>query len=213
MEQADAVDAARPSARETTMKRKAIEVAAALGLILPGAAMAAGGDGSGSGPFAGDIGNALWTLVIFLLVVWVLGRFAWGPLLNALQSRERFIRESLEEAKKDRDEAAAQLARHEERMAEARAEATAIVEEGRRDADVVKQRIEVKAQEEADKMIERARREIGIAKQTAVHDLYAQAADMATELAGRIIDKELDPATHTELIAGAIGDLGLPERS
>ena len=98
-------------------------------------------------------------------------------------------------------------------MAEARAEATAIVEEGKRDADLVKQRIEAKAQEESGKMIERARREIDIAKQTAVHDLYAQAADMATELAGRIIDKELDSATHAELIAGAIGDLDLPERS
>ncbi len=196
-----------------TMKRRLIEFATAATAGLPGAAVASEGGGGGSSLFAGDVGNALWTLVIFLLVVWVLGRFAWGPLLAALQSRERFIRESLEEAKKDREEAAAQLTLHEERMAEARAEATAIVEEGKRDADLVKQRIEAKAQEESGKMIERARREIDIAKQTAVHDLYAQAADMATELAGRIIDKELDSATHAELIAGAIGDLDLPERS
>jgi len=195
------------------MKRPAIGSATALALMLPGVALASGEGGGGSGPFAGDVGNALWTLVIFLLVVWVLGRFAWGPLLNALQSRERFIRESLEEAKRDRDEAAAQLARHEERLAEARAEATAIVEEGRRDSDVLKQRIEAKAQEESDKMIDRAKREIDIAKQAAVHELYARAADMATDLAGRIIDKELDAATHADLIAGAIGELDLPERS
>ena len=54
------------------------------------------GEAGGGGPFAGDIGNALWTLLIFGLVVFILGRFAWGPILKGLQSREDFIRESIE---------------------------------------------------------------------------------------------------------------------
>jgi hypothetical protein len=57
------------------------------------------------GVFAGDVGNALWTLVIFGSVVFVLGKFAWKPILNGLQAREAFIRESLEEARRDRAEA------------------------------------------------------------------------------------------------------------
>src|SRR5215213_1566620 len=88
-------------------------------------------------PFAGDIGNALWTLVIFGLVVVVLGKFAWGPLLRGLQAREEFIRESLEKARIERETAEIRLREYEERLATARAEATAIVEEGRRDADAV----------------------------------------------------------------------------
>lgn len=196
------------------MKRRARELLTiATGALLPGIALASSGGEGGVSPFAGDVGNALWTLVIFLLVVLVLGKFAWGPLLNALQSREQFIRESLEQAKEDREEAKAQLAQYEERLGEARGEATAIVEEGRRDAEEVQRRIEAKAQEEADKMIKRAKREIEIAKQTAIHDLFAQAADMATDLAGRIIHKEMDASTHAQLVTEAIAELKLPDRN
>ncbi len=73
-------------------------------------------------------------------MLFVLGKFAWGPILSGLQARENFIRESLETAKRDRDEAEARLREYEERLATARAEATAIVDEGRRDAEVVKRR-------------------------------------------------------------------------
>ena len=102
----------------------------------------------------------------------VLGKFAWGPILKALQARESFIHDALAKAKRDRDEAEARLREYEERLATARAEATAIVDEGRRDAEVVKRKIEEAAKVEADKMIERARREIQLATVTATKELY-----------------------------------------
>ena len=117
--------------------------------------------------FAGDLGNSLWTLLIFVLVLVILGKFAWGPILKTLQARESFIHEALAKAKADRDEAEARLKEYEERLATARAEATAIVEEGRRDAEVVKRKIEEDAKHEADKMIERAKREIQLATDAA----------------------------------------------
>src|SRR4028119_282680 len=132
-------------------------------------------------PFAGDIGNALWTVVIFVLVLVVLGKYAWGPILSNLQARETFIVDSLEKAKKDRDAAEARLREYEERLASARAEASAIVDEGRRDADVVKRRIEEDARKEADRMIERARREIQIATDTATKEHHTLPAPPATE--------------------------------
>ena len=60
-------------------------------------------EGGKLSPFAGDIGNALWTLVVFGLVVFILGKFAWGPLLSALQERENFIADALGAAKRDRE--------------------------------------------------------------------------------------------------------------
>src|SRR4029077_13753651 len=60
-------------------------------------------------PFAGNVGNAVWTLVIFVIVVLLLGKFAWGPVLSLLQQREEFIHRSLSDAKRDRDEAEARL--------------------------------------------------------------------------------------------------------
>ncbi|HEY3552366.1 MAG TPA: F0F1 ATP synthase subunit B, partial [Solirubrobacterales bacterium] len=152
----------------------------------------------------GDIGNVFWTVLIFVLVLVVLGKFAWGPILSTLQTRESFIHEALAKAKHDRDEAEARLKQYEERLAGARGEATAIVEEGRRDAEVVKRKIEAAAKVEADKMIDRARREIQIATVTATRELYDLSARLATDMAARVIGRELSAKDHERLIAEAI---------
>lgn len=161
-------------------------------------------EGGGISPFSGDVGNALWTLIIFALVLFVLGKFAWGPILSGLQTRENFIRESLEAARRDREQAEARLREYEERLATARAEATAIVDEGRRDAEVVKRRVEEETKAEADRMIERARREIQIATESATKDLYRLSTRLATDMATRIVGRELSPQDHERLIAEAI---------
>ena len=171
------------------------------------AAEAGHGEAAANNPFAGDIGNALWTVVIFVLVLVVLGKYAWGPILSNLQARETFIVDSLEKAKKDRDAAEARLREYEEKLAASRAEASAIVDEGRRDADVVKRRIEEDARQEADRMIERARREIQIATETATKELYTLSARLATEMATRIVRKELTVQDQERLIAESIDAL------
>jgi len=153
---------------------------------------------------AGDIGNVIWTVFIFVLVLVVLGKYAWGPILSTLQARESFIHEALAKAKADRDAAEERLKQYEERLAGARAEATAIVEEGRRDAEVVKRKIEAAAKVEADKMIDRARREIQIATVTATRELYDLSARLATDMAARVIGRELSAKDHERLIAEAI---------
>jgi len=171
------------------------------------AAEAGHGEAAANSPFAGDIGNALWTVIIFALVLVVLGKYAWGPILTNLQARESFILESLEKAKKEREEAEGRLRAYEEKLAAARAEASAIVDEGRRDADAVKRRIEEQARHEADQMIARARREIQIATDTATKELYTLSARLATDMATRIIRKELTPQDHERLIAESISAL------
>ena len=153
---------------------------------------------------AGDLGNSFWTLVIFVVVLVVLGKFAWGPILSGLQNRETFIREALESAKRDRESAEARLKEYEQKLAASRGEATAIVEEGRRDAEMVKRRIEAAAKEEADKTIERAKREIQIATDTATKELYTLSAKLATQLAAQVIGRELSPQDHQRLISQAI---------
>lgn len=191
------------------MKRKALITLGALALGARSAAAAASEAGAGeSNLFAGDLGNMVWTLVIFLMVVFVLGKFAWGPLLSNLQDREKFIRDSLEQAKQDREAAEKRLAEYTEKLDEARAEATAIVEEGRRDAEVVKHRIEKEARGEADKLVERAKREIDLARRSAIQDLYARGAALATGIASKVVRREIKAADHERLIAEAIDELG-----
>jgi F-type H+-transporting ATPase subunit b len=178
-----------------------------LALAIPALAAAAEESTEAPSLFAGDLGNSAWTLVIFVIVLIVLGKFAWGPILNQLQGRENRVRQWLESAKHDSDAAAAKLKEYEQKLAASRAEATAIVEEGRRDAEVVKRRIEAAAKEETDKMIERAKREIQIATDTAVKELYTRSAKLATQLAAQVIGRELSPQDHQRLISQAIAGI------
>ncbi len=181
-----------------------------IGAVVAGPAAALAEEAHGGGaanPFAGDVGNALWTMVIFVIVLVVLGKFAWGPILSALQKREDFIRESLENAKRDRDEAQRVLKEYSDKIIAARAEATEIVDEGRRDADVVRHKIEEQAKSEAQAMLERAKREIGIARDTAVKEIYTHSAKLAVNMASRIMRKELNSKEHERLLAESINEI------
>jgi F-type H+-transporting ATPase subunit b len=171
-------------------------------------AEAAGGHGAGepapSSPFAGGLGNSLLTLLIFGTVVVILGKKAWPPLLKALDEREHSIRGALEQAKKEREEADALLAKYREQIDKAREEATEIVEEGRRDAEVVRRRLQDEARQEATEMVDRAKREIQLATDGAIKTLYDQTAELAVDVAGRIIKKELSAADHNDLVSQSL---------
>jgi F-type H+-transporting ATPase subunit b len=184
------------------MIKRVLIALAALALAAP--ALAAEAEHEAPSLFAGDLGNSFWTLLIFVVVLVVLGKFAWGPILTALQTRENFIREALEKAKREREEAEERLREYEARLAGARAEASAIVDEGRRDAEVVKRRIEEDAKHQADLMIERAKREIQIATDTATKSLFTLSAKLATEMAARVLGRELTAQDHERLIAEGI---------
>jgi F-type H+-transporting ATPase subunit b len=186
-------------------------LAAGLAFALAAPAFAAEEAGANN-PFAGDIGNALWTLVVFFAVVLVLGKFAWGPILGALQKREEFIRQSLETARREREEAEARLKEYVDKLNAARAEATAIVEEGRRDAEATRRRIEQEAHAEAEKMVARGRREIEIATESALQEIYQTVARLSTDAASRILGREISPADHERLIAQSIEQLGRAPR-
>lgn len=169
---------------------------------------AVGGHGEGehatSDPLSGGLGNSILTLLIFGTVVLVLGKKAWPPLLKALDEREQVIRGSLEQAREERKKAEALLVKYQEQINEARKQATEIVEEGRRDAEVVRRRLQDEARQEAAEMVERAKREIQIATDGAIKSLFDQTAELAVEVAGGIIHKELSAADHQDLVSQSL---------
>ncbi|MEP7008979.1 MAG: F0F1 ATP synthase subunit B [Acidobacteriota bacterium] len=182
-----------------------------LGLLFVGGLMPAlaqeAHEGGSVNPFSGDVGNAIWTVLIFGLVLFVLGKYAWGPILGGLQAREAFIREALEKADRDRKESAAKLQEYVDKINASRAEASAIVEEGKRDADALKARIEQDAKTEAQAIIARGKREIEIATDTAIKDLYARSTQLATEIASGILGREIQAKDHDQLVADTIARL------
>lgn len=198
------------------MQRLLLVAMACAGLAWGGSALGAdvpaGDHAAGHGPkyelLSIDVAAAIWSIVVFVIVVIVLRAFAFKPIQQALANREQFITTSLADAKRDREEAEARLAEYKAQLDRAQSEAGKIVEEGRRNAESLKRSIQDEARTEADRMIERARKEIDLARESAVRELYTLGAQLATDAAGRIIGRELNPADHERLIAESIAELG-----
>ena len=139
------------------MNQRSAFVTAVISTVLPAAASAQE-HGGGLSPFSGNVGNALWTLVIFVLVVAILGKFAWGPILELLKAREAFIHDALSSAKRQKEAADASLKEYTEKLQAARLEAESIISQGRADAERVREELKQKARAEAATIVQNAER-------------------------------------------------------
>ena len=155
-------------------------------------------------PFAGNIGNAIWTLAIFVIVVIVLGKFAWGPVLGLLQQREEFIHRALADAKRDRDAAEASLKEYAAKLQSAHAEAAALVEDARRDGERLREEIRQRAKGEADKMVTNAQRQIELETGRALEQIRREAVDLSVMIASKIIQRNLTKEDNERLIDEAL---------
>jgi F-type H+-transporting ATPase subunit b len=144
-------------------------------------------------------GLILWTIITFVVVLVILKAKVWGPLLAALDERERSIREALESADRAREEAQTQQAEHEKRLAEAESQARQIVSEAREAAEKVGQQVVADAREEAERTAQRASEAIEAEKRAALAQLRREAADIAVGAAGAILNAELDADRNRKL--------------
>lgn len=158
-------------------------------------------------PFAGNVGNAIWTLAIFLLVVIVLGKFAWGPVLGLLQQREEFIHRSLADAKHDREQAEAQLKDYTAKLQAARVEAAAIVDEARRDSERLREELRQRAKTQADTIIQNAERQIQLETARAVQQIRNEAVDLSVQIASKIIQRNLSKEDNERLIQDTLNQV------
>lgn len=151
-----------------------------------------------------DPGAAIWSIVVFVLLLVLLRATAWKPILRVLNEREQMIQKSIDEARHEREEAEKLLKQYQEQLEQARREATAIVEEGRRDAQETGRRIHEEARQQAEETLERARRDIELARDSAIKDLYDQTAELAVQVAGGILQREISPDDHRKLVTDSI---------
>ncbi|HJP32042.1 MAG: F0F1 ATP synthase subunit B [Candidatus Latescibacteria bacterium] len=152
-------------------------------------------------------GLILWTIITFVVVLVILKAKVWGPLLAALDERERSIREALESADRAREEAQTQQAEHEKRLAEAESQARQIVSEAREAAEKVGQQVVADAREEAERTAQRASEAIEAEKRAALAQLRREAADIAVGAAGAILNAELDADRNRKLADDFIASL------
>jgi F-type H+-transporting ATPase subunit b len=185
-------------------------LAVAIGLAVASpivASESAAAEDSGMNPFslsAWQSDLALWTAVVFLCLMAILWKFAWGPLAEGLDKRERRVADQIAQADAANRQAKDILAEYERKLAAAQDQVRAILDQGRRDAEQLGRQMLDKAKQDTQAEYQRAVKQIDDAAAAAIKELAGRSATLAVELAGKIVRAKLNPADHARLIQEAV---------
>ncbi len=178
--------------------------------LLPTVALAASEGGEvnvGERLLKPDLGSVIWNLVMFLLLIVVLGKFVWPKILDGLQAREQKIRGDLDAAEQARAEADALKEDFAQKIAEAHAESRKLLDQTREDAGQLRAKLQADTEAELARVRERAAEDIDRAKQQALQDLYATSAELATAVAAKILQRQVDDADTQKLVEQSLAEL------
>ena len=157
-----------------------------------------------------DPGLFIWTILTFLVLVALLGKFAWRPLLLALESRQESIRKSLDDAQKAKQELERLHAESAEIIRQSRVEADAIVTRSRGDAERLREEMKQKARAEADAIVKNAERQIQLETGRAVQQIRREAVDLSVMIASKLIQRNLTKEDNEQLIEEALKQVEQP---
>jgi F-type H+-transporting ATPase subunit b len=152
-------------------------------------------------------GLVFWTLITFLVVAFVLRRVAWGPLLSAVNEREKQIQSSIDAAKKERAEAEKLLSEQKSAIAQARAEAAEQLRKTTSDMEKLREDLMAKSRKESEDLKVDARKSIEAERVKAVADLKNEAVNLAIQIAEKLLSEKLDDSKHRALAEQFVADL------
>ena len=147
-----------------------------------------------------DPGLYIWTIATFLLLLAALAKFAWRPLLNALEQRQASIRQALDDARQAKEELARLQAESARILAEARVGADKILAQTREDANRFRDELKQKAQAEAANVVKNAERQIQLETARAVQQIRTEAADLSVAIASKILQRTVSKEDNERLI-------------
>jgi len=147
-----------------------------------------------------DPGLYIWTIVVFLVLLALLGKFAWRPLLEALDARQESIRRSLDDAAKAKQELERLQVESQRILAEARAEAEAIVARTREDANRLRDEMRQKAQQEAANIVKNAQKQIELETARALQQIRHEAVDLSVAIASKLLQRNVSKEDNERLI-------------
>jgi F-type H+-transporting ATPase subunit b len=177
--------------------RRAGVLASALMLSATPAFAAEGGSVDLLAP---NTGVMAWTLIIFVLLLFVLSKFAFKPLFAAVEAREKALTDAIEGAARDRAETEALLAQQRAQLEAARSEAQQIIADSRATAEKMRADLVAQTKQQQEEMIEQARRAIDGEKAAAIADLRREAVDLAIAAAGKLVGHRVDSAEDRRLV-------------
>ena len=152
-----------------------------------------------------DLG--IYTLVVFGLLFFILARFAWGPMMEGLEKREATIQKAYDDAQKARDDAQQALADVQTQMAATSGQVAAMIEEARRDSQVLRDKMQVEARAEIATERDRLRREIDLAREQALSEIRTQAVQLSTLITAKVIQRNLSQEDHQRLLDESIAEM------
>lgn len=165
------------------------------------------GEGANLNPLSFDPDLAICTLIVFLVLLAVLTKFAWKPIAEGLEKREHGIASQIEEAKRANEKANETLLQYQSKLAAAADESRRMFDEAKREAEATKDRLIAEAQTAAKRERDRAVADIQTAKNVALDQVAQKGSDIAISLAGQIVRREIRAADHTQLIKEALEKL------
>ena len=157
-----------------------------------------------------DPGLFIWTIITFLVLLGLLAKFAWGPLLKALESREGQIRKSLDDAQQAKQELERLQQESAQIIRQARVEAEAVVSQSRSDAARLREEMRQKAKAEADAIVKGAERQIQLEAQRALQQLRQEAVDLSVMIASKILKRTVSKEDNEKLIDEALKQVEAP---
>lgn len=155
-----------------------------------------------------NTGDIVFQLLMFIILLALLKKFAWGPLMGVMKQREDHIANEIDSAEKNRADAEKLLEEQRELLKEARSEARELIENAKKQAEVQREEIINTARAEAERMKETASREIEQQKENAVAAIREQVASLSVMIASKVIEKELTEADQEKLINEYIKEAG-----
>jgi F-type H+-transporting ATPase subunit b len=152
-------------------------------------------------------GLMIWTVVCFLITLWVLKRYAFGPIQRTIDERRERIRQAIEEADRAREEARGLLEEHRKLIARAKGDAEEILAEARKVAEANERRMREETEAERQRRLEDTRRQIEAETRRALEQIRAEVVDLSLLAATKVTRKALDADDHRRLIEEAVGEL------
>ena len=151
-----------------------------------------------------DPGLFVWTILTFLILVALLARFAWRPLLQALERRQATIAQSLDDAQRARQELERLQRESVQIMAQARAEAESMLARSRSDAEALREELKQKARTEAAGIVKNAERQIQLETARAIQQIRHEAVDLSVAIASKILRRQVTREDNEALIQEAL---------
>lgn len=158
-------------------------------------------------------GLMFWTLIIFLVLFFVLSKYAFKPITAAVEAREKALEEAIAGAKADREAAAKLLEEHRAQLEAGRNEAQKLIAEGRTIGDKVRADMIEETRTQQQDMLERARREIDAEKARAIAELRREAVDLAIAGAGKVIEKNLDDDSNRKIVESFLSTIPVKQQA